>query len=65
MITHFAQLKILKPVGTHFYPSFDLRRPMETSTRPRPIALGEQLPLKRIDKYYGLLTRSIYSTIIP
>ena len=32
-------------------------------TRSRPIALDSRQQLKRIDKYYGPLTRSIYSTI--
>ena len=38
-LTHFAQLKILKTVGTQFYPSFDLHKPEETSPSSRPIAL--------------------------
>ena len=41
-IIYFAKHKILKTVDTQFYPSFDLCRPEETSTRTRPITLGER-----------------------
>ena len=34
--------KILKTVGTQFYHSFSLFRPVETSTRPRLFTLGGQ-----------------------
>ena len=33
---------LINIIDSQFYLSFDLHRPEETSTRPRPITLGEQ-----------------------
>ena len=50
-------------VGTQFYPSFNLRRPEETSILPRLITLGEWQPLKRINIPSIILRPDKYNTL--